>query len=163
MIRTDYFADVLLPLSLPALFTYRIPQTLNNQIQPGMRVVVQFGKNKLYAAIVWKVHETSPAYITKYIDSVLDERPVVTVLQLNFWEWMSNYYLCAKGDIMLAALPSGLRLTSETRILINPNWEGDRKDLDDETFALCEALDVKVTLTIDDIAAILDKNCLSHY
>ena len=157
MIRTDYFADVVLPLSLPALFTYRIPQTLNNQIQPGMRVVVQFGKNKLYAAIVWKVHETSPAYITKYIDSVLDERPVVTVLQLNFWEWMSNYYLCAKGDIMLAALPSGLRLTSETRILINPNWEGDRKDLDDETFALCEALDVKVTLTIDDIAAILDK------
>ncbi len=157
MSRTDYFADLVLPLSLPNLFTYRIPQGLNDRVRPGMRVVVQFGKNKLYAAIVWKVHETAPSYTTKYIDSVLDEHPVVTELQLNFWEWMSHYYLCAKGEIMLAALPSGLRLTSETKILLNVSWEGDRKNLDDEAFSLCEALDVRTTLTLEDISAILDK------
>jgi primosomal protein N' (replication factor Y) len=157
MSRVDYFADVVLPLSLPNLFTYRIPQTLNGQVRPGMRVVVQFGKNKLYAAIVKSVHETAPTYTTKYIDSVLDEFPVVTELQLDFWEWMSAYYLCAKGEVMLAALPSGLRLTSETRILLNANWEGDRQELDDEAFALCEALDVRSTLTLEDISAILDK------
>ncbi|HET6992322.1 MAG TPA: primosomal protein N', partial [Bacteroidia bacterium] len=155
--RIDYFADVVLPLSLPNLFTYRIPQALNGQVRTGMRVVVQFGKNKLYAAIVWKIHETAPSYVTKYIDSVLDENPVVTELQLNFWEWMSNYYLCAKGEVMLAALPSGLRLTSETRILLNANWEGERKELDDEAFSLCQALDVRSTLTLEDVAAILDK------
>jgi primosomal protein N' (replication factor Y) len=155
--RIDYFADVVLPLSLPNLFTYRIPQVLNGQVRTGMRVVVQFGKNKLYAAIVWKVHETAPAYTTKYIDSVLDAEPIVTATQLKFWEWMSHYYLCAKGEVMLAALPSGLRLTSETRILLNESWEGDRKTLDDEAFALCEALDVRQTLTMEDISTILDK------
>ncbi len=155
--RVDYFADVVLPLSLPNLFTYRIPQTLNGQVQTGMRVIVQFGKNKLYAAIVWKVHETAPAYTTKYIDSVIDQEPIVTEAQLKFWEWMSHYYLCAKGEVMLAALPSGLRLTSETRILLNGNWEGERKNLDDEAFSLCEALDIRKTLTLDDVSAILDR------
>ncbi|MEO5642055.1 MAG: primosomal protein N' [Bacteroidia bacterium] len=157
MSRVDYFVDLILPLSLPNLFTYRIPQELNGKVRPGMRVVAQFGKNKLYSAIVWKVHETAPDYTTKYIDSLLDENPVVTGIQLNFWEWMSHYYLCAKGDVMTAALPSGLRLTSETRIVLNANWEGDRKQLDDEAFAICEALDVKTTLTLEDISAILDR------
>lgn len=157
MPRVDYFVDLILPLSLPNLFTYRIPQELNGKVKPGMRVVAQFGKNKLYSAIVWKVHETAPGYTTKYIDSVLDDLPVVTELQLNFWEWMSQYYLCAKGDVMTAALPSGLRLTSETRVLLNTNWEGDRATLDDEAFAICEALDVKSTLTLEDISAILDR------
>jgi primosomal protein N' (replication factor Y) len=157
MSRVDYFADLILPLSLPNLFTYRIPQELNGKVSPGMRVVAQFGKNKLYSAIVWRVHEKAPDYTTKYIESVLDEKPVVTDIQLNFWEWMSQYYLCAKGDVMAAALPSGLRLTSETRILLNANWEGDRTSLDDEAFSICEALDVKTTLTLEDISAILDR------
>jgi primosomal protein N' (replication factor Y) len=155
--RVDYFADLLLPLSLPNLFTYRVPQELNGKITPGMRVVVQFGKNKLYSAIVWKVHGQAPAYTTKFIESALDDQPVVTPTQMNFWEWMAGYYLCAKGEVMTAALPSGLRLTSETRIVLNPNWEGDRKELDDEAFSICEALDVKTTLTLEDISAILDR------
>ena len=157
MSRVDYFVDLILPLSLPNLFTYRIPQELNGKVQPGMRVVAQFGKSKLYSAIVWKVHEKAPDYTTKYIESVLDDQPVVTGLQLNFWEWMAQYYLCAKGDVMTAALPSGLRLTSETRVLLNANWEGDRKTLDDDAFSICEALDVKTTLTLEDISAILDR------
>ncbi|MDQ3110489.1 MAG: primosomal protein N' [Bacteroidota bacterium] len=157
MSRVDYFADLVLPLSLPNLFTYRVPQELNGKVQPGMRVVAQFGKNKLYSAIVWKVHEKPPEYTTKFIESVLDERPVLTDVQMQFWEWMAQYYLCAKGDVMTAALPSGLRLTSETRILLNANWEGDRKQLDDEAFSICEALDVKTTLTLEDISAILDR------
>lgn len=157
MSRVDYFADLILPLSLPNLFTYRVPQELNGKIRPGMRVVAQFGKNKLYSAIVWKVHEQAPAYVTKFIESVLDENPVVTKTQMNFWEWMAGYYLCAKGDVMTAALPSGLRLTSETRIVLNTNWDGERNTLDDEAFSICEALDLRTTLTLEDISAILDR------
>jgi primosomal protein N' (replication factor Y) (superfamily II helicase) len=155
--RTDFFADVILPLALPNLYTYRIPQVLNGLVQPGMRVVVQFGKSKLYSAIVRKVHETPPGYIAKYIESVLDAEPVVTETQMQFWEWMSAYYLCTRGEVMLAALPSGLRLSSETRIILNKSWDGDRKELDDEAFAICEALDVRQTLTLDDAGAILEK------
>ncbi len=157
MSRIDYFADVILPLALPNLYTYRVPQALNDAVRPGVRVVVQFGKNKLYSAIVSKVHETPPPYSTKFMESVLDAEPVVTATQLNFWEWISKYYLCTRGEVMLAALPSGLRLTSETRVVLNAAWEGDRKTLDDEAFALYEALDVRQTLTLEDISAILDR------
>jgi primosomal protein N' (replication factor Y) (superfamily II helicase) len=157
MSRVDYFADVILPLSLPNLYTYRVPQSMNGQIFPGMRVIVQFGKSKLYTAIVRKIHETAPAYTAKFIESTLDAEPVVTELQLDFWDWMAEYYLCTRGEIMIAALPSGLRLSSETRITLNGLWTGRREDLDDEAFTICEALDIRQTLTLEDAAAILNK------
>lgn len=157
MSRVDLFADVILPLSLPNLFTYRVPQTMNEFVRPGMRVVVQFGKSKLFAAIVRNVHQTAPNYTAKYIDSVLDAEPVVTEKQLEFWDWIASYYLCSRGEVLLAALPSGLRLSSETRIVLNPSWQGERADLDDEAFSLCEALDVRETLTLEDISAIIGK------
>ncbi|HEU4718127.1 MAG TPA: primosomal protein N' [Bacteroidia bacterium] len=155
--RVDYFADVILPLALPNAYTYRIPQSLNGEVKEGMRVVVQFGKNKLYSAIVRKVHTVAPSYTAKYIDSVLDPVPVVTETQLKFWDWMADYYLCTRGEVMLAALPSGLRLSSETRVVLNPGWPGDRKLTDDEAFTVCEALDVRKTLSLEDISAILDR------
>lgn len=155
--RVDLFADVILPLALPNLYTYRVPQAMNGMVHPGMRVVVQFGKNKLYSAIVRKVHEHAPAYTAKYIDSVLDPEPVVTEKQLELWDWMASYYLCSRGEVMLAALPSGLRLSSETRIVLNPSWAGNRTDLDDESFALCEALDLRQNLTLEDVSAVLGK------
>lgn len=155
--RVDFFADVILPLSLPNLYTYRVPQVLNGLVSPGMRVIVQFGKSKLYSAIVRRIHETPPGYTAKFIDSVLDTEPVVTETQLKFWDWIASYYLCTRGEVMLAALPSGLRLSSETRIVLNPTWQGDRAELDDESFSICEALDLRQTLTLEDISSILDK------
>lgn len=155
--RTDLFADIVLPLALPNLFTYRIPQSMNGSVVPGMRVVVQFGKSKLYAAVVWKVHENAPKYAAKYIEHILDPEPVVTEKQLELWEWMAAYYLCTRGEILIAALPSGLRLTSETRILLNPDHTESREGLDDEAFVVLEALDVRQTLTLEELSAILDR------
>jgi primosomal protein N' (replication factor Y) len=157
MSRVDYFADVILPLSLPNLYTYRIPQSHNGLVTPGMRVVVQFGKSKLYTAIVRNVHTTAPGYVAKYLESLLDTEPVVTENQLKFWDWISSYYLCTRGEVMLAALPSGLRLSSETRIVLNSAWQGNRAELDDESFAICEALDLRETLTLEDVSSILEK------
>ncbi|MCU0433049.1 MAG: primosomal protein N' [Bacteroidia bacterium] len=155
--RTDLFADIVLPLALPNLFTYRIPQSMSGSVVPGMRVVVQFGKSKLYAAVVWKVHENAPQYAAKYIEHILDPEPVVTEKQLELWEWMSAYYLCTRGEILIAALPSGLRLTSETRILLNPGHIESREGLSDEEFVVLEALDVRQTLTLEELSAILDR------
>ncbi|MCA6365271.1 MAG: primosomal protein N' [Bacteroidetes bacterium] len=155
--RTDFFADIVLPLALPNLFTYRIPKSMNGSVVPGMRVVVQFGKSKLYAAVVWKVHENAPNYTAKYIEHILDPEPVVTEKQLELWEWMSAYYLCSRGEILIAALPSGLRLTSETRILLNTEQTESREGLSDEAFVVLEALDVRQTLTLEELSAILDR------
>lgn len=155
--RVTYFADVILPLALPNLFTYRIPHAWSGQVEQGMRVVVQFGKSRLYSAVVHRVHEKAPAYTTKYIEAVLDPAPVVNKNQLQLWDWMASYYLCARGEVLLAALPSGLRLSSETRLLRNPDFTGDTASFDDQAFMLFEALDVRGTMSIEEVEQLLEK------
>lgn len=120
------YADVVLPLSLQGLYTYAISSDLANSIQVGNRVIVQFGKKRFYTAIVFKIYsseeKTSPI---KEIVSILENYPIVTRSQLSFWEWVSFYYMCSLGDVYRAALPSALKLESETYLLLNPDFEGD--------------------------------------
>src|SRR5690554_3068181 len=55
--RHTYFVDVLLPLAIRNAYTYRVPHEWGEQVEQGKRVVVQFGKNKIYAGLVYRVHE----------------------------------------------------------------------------------------------------------
>src|ERR1035437_8163010 len=99
MSRTTYFVDVILPLSVPNLYTYRVPYNWNDAIAIGKRVVVQFGRDKLYSALVRNIHQSPPKqYEAKYIDSILDEHPIVNLKQFQLWAWMSQYYMCNIGD-----------------------------------------------------------------
>ena len=101
------YADVLLPLSLPVLYTYRIPDAFREELEPGMRVSVQFGSKRIYSALVKKIHTREPrSHTTKDILSLLDEAPLVLNIQYRFWEWIASYYLCTEGEVMKAALPS---------------------------------------------------------
>ena len=118
--RITLFADVLLPLPLAGKFTYRIPYDLNNVVKIGQRVVVQFGRKKIYTALVRGIHQTLPTgYDVKYILSVLDDASVVSEVQFKFWEWLASYYMCTLGEVMNAALPSAMKLASETNIFLN--------------------------------------------
>ena len=127
MSRTTYFVDVILPLAVPNLYTYRVPFEWNESIAIGKRVVVQFGRGKLYSALVRRIHENPPKqYAAKYIDSILDDTPIVNQKQFELWDWMSSYYMCTIGEVMIAALPGGLRLSSETKILLNQNYKQQR-------------------------------------
>ncbi|MDY0199912.1 MAG: primosomal protein N' [Tenuifilaceae bacterium] len=118
-----HFAEVILPLALPKLYTYSIPSELVGTVVPGIRVIVQLGKKKLYSAIVYSVHNNAPEhYKTKDIFQAIDTSPLVSSSQINFWEWMASYYMCTLGEVMKAALPSGLKLESETRISQGDNF-----------------------------------------
>ncbi|MFH0894645.1 MAG: primosomal protein N', partial [Bacteroidota bacterium] len=135
------FIDVLLPLPLPGYFTYRVPFALADNICIGQRVIVQFGRSKIYTAIICRIHDKPPqGYEAKYILSLLDESPVVNETQMKFWEWMSGYYLCHPGEVMNAALPSGFKLSSQTRISMNPEVVFDAKQLTKKEILLFEAL-----------------------
>jgi primosomal protein N' (replication factor Y) (superfamily II helicase) len=112
------YADLILPLPLNGVFTYLVPDGLEHEVLPGKRVLVQFGSKKIYSAIVKKVHDTEPVdFKVKEILSVLDREPVIAEIQIGFWEWISSYYMCSEGEVLKAAMPSGLRLESETRLL----------------------------------------------
>ncbi len=117
------FADIILPLPIPQLYTYLIPRDLHEKCKQGRRVVVPFGKKKLYSAIVRKTHNIQPlGYEIKEIITVIDENPIVAEINFKFWEWLADYYMCPLGDIYKAALPMGLKLESETFIYFNPEF-----------------------------------------
>ena len=119
-----WFVDVILPLPLNSCFTYALPESLAGNVKVGCRVVVPFGKKKFYTGIVQDIHCRKPEdYEVKEVADVLDVRPVLLSTQFKFWEWMADYYLCTRGDVYKAALPSGLKLESETVVAFNPDFE----------------------------------------
>ncbi|MFY8108868.1 MAG: replication restart helicase PriA [Bacteroidia bacterium] len=156
------FADIIVPLSLPKAYTYRIPRDMEDLVKPGMRVSVQFGAKKVYAGLIKTIHSTPPAgYEAKYILSVIDDTPILYPKQLEFWEWLSKYYLANLGDVMNAALPAALKLESETKIFLNPEFDIENTELDDREYLIIEALQLKKELSISDVSVILNlKNIL---
>ena len=157
MDRITLFAEVLLPLPVPGTFTYRVPFELNGDVEIGKRVVVQFGKKKIYTGLIKSIHENVPKdYVPKYILSVLDPFPVVNAVQLGFWDWISTYYMSFPGEVMNAALPSALKLASETRVVQNPDFDGDTSNLNEKEYLIAEAIDIQKTLTIDEVSRIVE-------
>ena len=154
MERRTFFVDVLLPLHIPDTYTYRVPFDYNDYIRVGQRVVVQFGSKRLYSAIVRRVHETVPSYTTKYVLSILDQEPVVTERQLLFWEWMAAYYMCYPGDVMAVAIPSAFRLSSESYIVVHPDFAGEYGNLGEDEIKILDVLSRKGRLEIGEIADI---------
>jgi len=118
--------DVILPLPLPRYFTYSLSEEWADEVQMGCRVVVPFGRKKYYTAIVRNVHYCEPAdYEVKEVSTLLDAHPILLPEQFKFWEWLADYYLCTQGDVYKAALPSGLKLESETMVEYNPDFESE--------------------------------------
>ena len=120
----SWYVDVILPLPLGGSFTYRLPQEYADTIQTGSRVVVQFGARRYYTALVLHKHTDAPQgnYDIKDVVEVLDTTPIVQPMQLKLWQWIADYYMCALGDVYKAALPSGLKLESETVVTLNDDF-----------------------------------------
>lgn len=157
--RTTLFADVIVPLAVPNLFTYRVPHNWNDLVQQGQRVVIQFGKSKFYVGVIAKIHEKSPqGYEAKYIQDILDSKPVVNSTHLAFWDWMATYYMCTPGDIMNAALPSGMRFSSETRIVKNESFSVEEAAEDyftEREWKLVAELEAKLELSMAEASYVL--------
>jgi len=146
------FANVILPVPLPRLFTYRVPCELSIEIARGKRVIVQFGAKRFYSAIVYEVHSIQPeGYEVKDIISVLDEKPVVNSTQIKFWDWLASYYMCTLGEIMKAALPAALKLESETKVFFNSDFVAEHQLTDAEEIIL-NLLSERNSLSVQEIA-----------
>ena len=155
MERTTLFADILLPLPLKGMFTYRVPHMLSGQIMVGQRAVVQLGTRKVYAGLVRRIHTEPPReFQVKYILSLLDDLPVVKEEQFQFWEWLANYYLCTPGEVMNAALPPAMKLSGETKILLHPHADPDSEELGEKEFAILQALKNKKELSMGEASGI---------
>jgi len=156
--RITLFVDVIFPLPVSGTFTYRVPFELNDVVREGTRVVVQFGRRKIYTALVRKIHQKPPTkHIPKYILSILDKVPIVTDIQFAFWDRISSYYLCHQGEVMNAALPSVFKLASESKVVLNPSFSGAYDELNEKEMLLLEALGHRQTIAVSDVVKILDQ------
>ncbi|MCL1867734.1 MAG: primosomal protein N', partial [Paludibacter sp.] len=151
------YISVILPLPLPRTFTYSVPENLAEKVHVGMRAVVPFGKRKLYTSIVQVVHSQQPAtvYVIKEIVGLIDEKPIIRHPQLQFWQWISDYYCAAIGDVYQAAVPSGLKLQSETQITLNADFQAERQ-LSEREYKILDALCDEKPKTIDQLAKLTD-------
>jgi primosomal protein N' (replication factor Y) len=132
--RETLFAEILLPVPIPKLFTYRVPFDLNPHVKKGQRAIVQFGDRKILTGLIIEIRNDPPKdYEAKYILEILDEFAAITDLQLKLFQWMADYYMCTLGEVMNAALPAGLKLSSESMVQLHPAF-----DLEESTLSFSE-------------------------
>lgn len=153
------FADILLPLALESTLTYGIPADL--QLTVGQRVIVQLGKRKRYTGLVERLHDEAPTegVELKYVEEVVDERPLLLPAQLRFWEWLAHYYICTKGEVLKAALPSGLKLESEMR-LTRSEMLADTGQMTSLQQAIYNLLGEDKPITLEDITSKLKRTSI---
>ncbi|MDY5321058.1 MAG: primosomal protein N' [Prevotella sp.] len=107
------YADVILPLAVDGVFTYLVPTEFQPKAVEGSRVLVPLGRSKLYVGIVLRLHDTKPQFKCREIERLLDDAPMLLPYQLRIWQWISDYYMSSLGDVMVAALPAGLKQTDK--------------------------------------------------
>lgn len=153
--ENQHYADLILPLALKDFYTYIIPNELLDKVKVGSRVVVQFGKTKLYTAIVYRLNSNNNTGIDlKKICQVIDDAPIVTENQLKFFEWISKYYLCSIGEVYRAALPSGLKFESKSKVFIKNE---NTTNISETENLIVNFIKQNKTTYIDDINKFLNK------
>ena len=78
---------------------------------PGTRVLVPLMRKQVRGIVLREHKEAISSELAaklKPILAVSETAPVVSAEQLALWQWMSSYYMCTLGEVMAAALPSGL-------------------------------------------------------
>lgn len=154
--RKTFFVDVVLPIPIHKEFTYRVPFEMNDAICIGGRVIVPFGKSKLYTGIVTRISENAPTeYQAKYLEHILDEYPIITKEQYKFWQWIAAYYMAPIGDVMNAALPANFKLASETKVVLHPDFDGKIDHLDERELQIVETLEIRETLDLKELSEII--------
>ncbi len=161
--RQTLFIEVLLPLNLSNTFTYRVPYELNEEVIVGKRVSVPFGKSKVMAGLIFSIQETPPKdYQARYIFDILDNETIVHPFQLELWAWMASYYMTSLGLVYNAAMPAGLKLEGESKLILNPDYDRTL-ELDTNEFILLETLKANKEISIAQAASLLKLKQIHKY
>jgi len=150
------YAEVIIPLALPQNYTWCIPAEFQHAAKPGVRVEVQL-RNKRYSGIIKNIKTQQPdGFEPRPLLNVLDDEPILFRHQLEFWQWIADYYMCSEGEVMQAAMPANLKLSSETILVWNEEHGEDFSDLNDREYIVAEALTIKKELKLSEVQQLLD-------
>ena len=149
--------NVILPLHLPKALTYALPASVKEFPEAGMRVVVPL-KKKLYTGLVVGKHDQIPLnYKPRDIEYVLDDKAIVTSKQLQFFQWLVDYYMSFPGDVLQAALPAVFKLSSTTYLSLAPEFDFEGPEWSHKEEILLRAISNKGHLTISEASEILQQ------
>jgi primosomal protein N' (replication factor Y) len=104
------------PIGRP--LTYLSPTDWQQQLIPGMRVLVPLGGRKITGYILSTVESAPYGQQLKEIYEVLDNRPLFPAEQVRFFKWIAKYYHYPIGEVIKTALPAGLTKKSGRRVLL---------------------------------------------
>jgi primosomal protein N' (replication factor Y) len=152
------FAELIIPVPVRKYFTYRVPAAWNDQVRVGQRAIVPFGARKILTGVIARLHNTPPAgYEARYLLELLDETESITPLQFRLFEWMADYYMCSVGEVLNAALPAGLKLSSESMVQLHPAFVQDESPFDFSAKELMLINHLKTEpMSYNDVAKLLD-------
>jgi primosomal protein N' (replication factor Y) (superfamily II helicase) len=102
--------EVAVPLPVEGSFHYRLPAELISLAEPGKRVLVPFGRRKVTGYILGRTK--APETELREVIEILDPEPLFNADELEFFRWAAAYYLHPLGEVIRAALPPGINLTS---------------------------------------------------
>ena len=158
------YAEVLLPVPIPKCFTYKVPDFVADDIQTGFRVIVEFGR-KILTGIIWDIHKESPeSYDPKFLLDVIDKKAIIASKSKDLFDWMAKYYMCTPGEVMNAGVPTGLKLSSESKIQLHPDFTLDQSEIgfSDKELLLIKSLEFDKSLTYPEAAGILSLKNIYH-
>jgi primosomal protein N' (replication factor Y) len=149
--KPTQYVEVWLPLALPKPLTYAVPG--DDKVEPGFRVIVPLKGKKLYTGLVWnRVEKIPEGYEPRPVIEVVDKAPFLSSIRMKFLEWMAGYYLCSIGEVLIAAIPSAFRASSESYAQIHPDYEWEISEAESEWFWLFTALNKNKKLALSDVA-----------
>jgi primosomal protein N' (replication factor Y) (superfamily II helicase) len=158
------FAQVVLNLPLREPFTYAVPESFIPLLQPGMRVLVPFGRRKLTGYVVALSDHCDPALTLKNIEDVLDTAPVLSKEILSLTRWIADYYQSSWGEAVKAALPAGLEDEGRELLTLSPEGEdalangGMKESLE----IILKTVQAKGRITPKQIQRLLQKQFSAH-
>lgn len=161
--ESTVFVDALLPLPIPRYFTYRVPRQWATWVEAGLRIVVPFGSTKVITAVIVRVHHQPPnQYQAKYLLEILDESPLVTASQIALFQWVANYYMCYPGEVFQVALPAGLKISSQSKVQIHPEFQL-LNELTEKEAIIFQAIQEKGSLSYDEVARVAEVKSPYHH
>lgn len=100
------FVNIALNIPSDKLFTYEVPANLQKEVEIGKRVFVPFGSRKRTGFII-KIISSCDLKNIKYIAEILDDEPLFGLSDLEFYQWIANYFMYPLGKTLAELIPSG--------------------------------------------------------
>ena len=119
---TKIYVNVIIPIPISNDITYVVPNNCINKIEIGKRVLIPFGNTKSRIGVIKEIlHDFSSDFKLKEIIKVLDDQPIVNQKHIDFWNWISKYYISPIGMVMKMAILSSLLKKEDLDFNLDPD------------------------------------------